>query len=158
MGLKEKYGEYKQRQDAKSYFRQNNDVLLTTTDIMKAAIAGIVVASICGYALMLIISNIGMNLSIFEIAIGYLVALVLKKVTGKSGVTLGVVAVICYFLGIVIGYMVYLTLSLVALGIPFSMMFMPGITQILQLLFGGDVLSTLFYLAGAIVTFLYAKD
>ena len=158
MGLKEQYENYKQRQDAKNYFRQNNDTLLTGIDMIKAAVVGILVASVCGYVLMLVLSGIGINLSIFELAIGYVVAYALKKVTGKSGVTLGVIAVICYFVGIVIGYVLYLIMQLTSFGIPLSMMFMPGVTQILQLLFGGDVITTLFYIAGAVVAYWYAKD
>ena len=158
MGLKEQYENYKQRQDAKNYFRQNNDTLLTGIDMIKAVVVGILVASVCGYVLMLVLSGIGVNLSIFELAIGYAVAYALKKVTGKSGVTLGAIAVICYFVGIVIGYVLYFIMQLTSLGIPFSMLFMPGITQILQLLFGGDVITTLFYIAGAVVAYWYAKD
>ena len=100
-----------------------------------------------------------------------------KKKEAEAGVANGIMTSIV--LSIILGVLIFIFLPnlitifggtdnlrsfamdygyIIALGIPFSMVFMPGITQILQLLFGGDMLSTLFYLAGAIVALLYAKD
>ena len=44
MNLQEKYNEYKQRQEAKKFFNQNNDYHLSISDYIKMFVVGTVIA------------------------------------------------------------------------------------------------------------------
>ena len=77
MNLQEKYNEYKQRQEAKKFFNQNNDYHLSISDYIKMFVVGTVIAIFSTIAFDFISLQIGCYGS--------------EKV--------GIISVICYLLG-----------------------------------------------------------
>lgn len=158
MSLKEQFDDYRQKKEARDFFRQNNDTVLNGLDIIKAILIGLVVATICGYLLIVVITALDVNFSIFELMIGYIVAMALKKLIGKPSTALACIAVGSYFVGIALGFTIYAVGTLSSLGVPILETFFPIFFQVLQATFFSDVLTTLFYIMGAAVAYFSAKD
>ena len=71
MNLQEKYNEYKQRQEAKKFFNQNNDYHLSISDYIKMFVVGTVIAIFSTIAFDFISLQIGWSFSYFDILTGY---------------------------------------------------------------------------------------
>ena len=85
MNLQEKYNEYKQRQEAKKFFNQNNDYHLSISDYIKMFVVGTVIA---------IFSTID-----FDILTGYFTGFIVLKIARYGSEKVGIISVICYLLG-----------------------------------------------------------
>lgn len=99
MNFQEKYNEYKQRQEAKKFFNQNNDYHLSTIDYIKMIVAGILVAMFSTIIFELISLQIGWNFSIFNILTGYFTGFIILKIARYGNKNVGIISVVCYVLG-----------------------------------------------------------
>ena len=82
MNLQEKYNEYKQRQEAKKFFNQNNDYHIFST-----------------IAFDFISLQIGWSFSYFDILTGYFTGFIVLKIARYGSEKVGIISVICYLLG-----------------------------------------------------------
>ena len=92
MNLQEKYNEYKQRQEAKKFFNQNNDYHLSISDYIKMFVVGTVIA---------IFSTIAFDFISLQIDIltGYFTGFIVLKIARYGSEKVGIISVICYLLG-----------------------------------------------------------
>ena len=67
MNLQEKYNEYKQRQEAKKFFNQNNDYHLSISDYIKILVEGTVIAIFSKIDFKFICFLIGLRFSYIDI-------------------------------------------------------------------------------------------
>jgi len=80
MNLQEKYNEYKQRQEAKKFFNQNNDYHLSISDYIKMFVVGTVIAIFSTIAFDFISLQIGWSFSYFDILTGYFTGFIVLKI------------------------------------------------------------------------------
>ena len=99
MNLQEKYNEYKQRQEAKKFFNQNNDYHLSISDYIKMFVVGTVIAIFSTIAFDFISLQIGWSFSYFDILTGYFTGFIVLKIARNGSEKVGIISVICYLLG-----------------------------------------------------------
>ena len=99
MNLQEKYNEYKQRQEAKKFFNQNNDYHLSISDYIKMFVVGTVIAIFSTIAFDFISLQIGWSFSYFDILTGYFTGFIVLKIARYGSEKVGIISVICYLLG-----------------------------------------------------------
>ena len=99
MNLQEKYNEYKQRQEAKKFFNQNNDYHLSISDYIKMFVVGTVIAIFLTIAFDFISLQIGWSFSYFDILTGYFTGFIVLKIARYGSEKVGIISVICYLLG-----------------------------------------------------------
>ena len=156
MGFQEKYEEYKQRQEAKRFFNQNNDYHLDTIDYVKLLLAGIAAGTVVSLLFDVIEMQLGMSFSIFYLFIGYAVAFVVLKLAKYGSVKTGVICVISYLLGLWFGLAVLTAYFFHSFGtsIPVFYCLQTGLFGLIQ----SDLITYLFIFAGAFITFSIGKD
>ena len=98
MNLQEKYNEYKQRQEAKKFFNQNNDYHLSISDYIKMFVVGTVIAIFSTIAFDFISLQIGWSFSYFDILTGYFTGFIVLKIARYGSETVGIISVLCYLL------------------------------------------------------------
>lgn len=99
MNFQEKYNEYKQRQEAKKFFNQNNDYHLTVSDYVRMLIVGTVIATFSNIAFDLISLKIGWSFAYFNILTGYFTGFIVLKIARYGSEKVGIISVVCYVLG-----------------------------------------------------------
>ena len=148
MSFQDKYKEYKERQEAKKYFRSNNDQFLDTNQWTKVCVSGLLGAIACGVVLGLIITTIHINSSIFYIICGAFVANVITKASGLESKQVAIASVVFSFIAFVVmqmtmTYMVYTAFGASLLSIlPYLLM------DSIKALFVGDIFRTLCVIIG----------
>ena len=94
MNLQEKYNEYKQRQEAKKFFNQNNDYHLSISDYIKMFVVGTVIAIFSTIAFDFISLQIGWSFSYFDILTGYFTGFIVLKIARYGSEKVGIISVI----------------------------------------------------------------
>lgn len=93
MNLQEKYNEYKQRQEAKKFFNQNNDYHLSISDYIKMFVVGTVIAIFSTIAFDFISLQIGWSFSYFDILTGYFTGFIVLKIARYGSEKVGIISV-----------------------------------------------------------------
>lgn len=95
--MKFNWQEYKERNEAKRYFRQNNDQFLSSEQWIKTIGAGLLGAIVLGVIHGAITMKLEMDFSLFYIVIGYAVANILTSVSKVSSPQIGIASAILTF-------------------------------------------------------------
>lgn len=148
MGLQDKFDEYKQKQEAKQFFNENNSEYLNASELIKAALVGVLVAIAGGFIIQKIGEITGYNFSIAFILVGIAISRVMKKMAGNSGMRLAVVAAIVYFVGMVLGTLVYVMMLLPGIGFSIEL-----VKLCIEVIFMEDIFSTIMVCIGAFAAF-----
>lgn len=158
MAIQDKYNEYKERQEAKKYFRTNNDQFLNQQQWIKAIVVGLLIAIACGVVLGIVIHVLSISSSLFYILCGYVIASTLTRVLNVKSQQVAIVSVVMTFLCFVIGTMTlsYLPVFDMGVSLPLSYMGMLFINSI-QSLFVGDLLRTIMVVIGLCIAYSVAK-
>ena len=94
MNLQEKYNEYKQRQEARKFFNQNNDYHLSISDYIKMFVVGTVIAIFSTIAFDFISLQIGWSFSYFDILTGYFTGFIVLKIARYGSEKVGIISVL----------------------------------------------------------------
>ncbi len=149
MSFQDKYKEYRERQEAKKYFRSNNDQFLDLNQWLKVCLWGFISAIVCGVVLGLFISLIHITSSIFFIIAGVAIANIMTKVSGVESRQIAIVSVVFAFLSFVFMQMTMMYLPLSMMGIHLDVLSMIELfTQSVIQLFVGDIFTTLCVVIG----------
>ena len=151
MGLKDDFEAYKQRRDAKRYFRSNNEAFLDAKGYCKLIVYCLLTALIGGILMGVIQNLISMNLSILYILLGYAIAMAIRKVTQYPRINITLIGIACYFMGIIweilIGYSLYFGIICLAVPSFYTVAFYSLIhSSIFTWLFIGCGIYTIYYL------------
>lgn len=111
MGLKERLAERKEREEARNFFRQNNEFHLTTEKLIKLIITTILAGLFGSFLYALLLKLVGMNFSLMYILIAYLIAKGARKVTPSSKSTVVIVGATSYIISLLAIYFFYLALQ-----------------------------------------------
>jgi F0F1-type ATP synthase assembly protein I len=151
MRLQDKFEEMKQKRDAQSYFRENNDSYLEPMDYLKALAVGMLVAIAGGFAIQFVAYTIEMYFLYAFLFVGFGVGAVIQKVTKTSNLKLALIALIAYVIGIAFGMVLYagFEMGFDNVSSTMALIYFKSIFQ--------DFVSLIFIIIGAVCAFVSAK-
>lgn len=154
MSFKEKLKEYQEQQEAKKYFRSNNDQFLDLSQWVKTILGGLVVAIAVGIILGIVISTLQITSSIFYLISGYVVAVAVTRIAGVRSQQVAIVSVCVTFICFVVGEMTMMYLPLQQLGVGLQSLnlidfFVAGCKN----LFVGDLFTTIVAILGLFIAY-----
>lgn len=145
--------EYKERKEARDYFRQNNDQFLSTQEWIKVIGAGLVTAILLGVVLAALTMGTHMSFSILYIVIGMAIANVMTSVSGVSSKQIGISSAIMTFISFVI---CKFALYIFVFGFSTSLI-MPIMMMSMQSLFNDGILNLIFVVVGIFTAYQQAS-
>ena len=155
MSFQDKYKEYKERQEAKKYFRSNNDQFLDSTQWSKVIGIGLLTAIAAGVVLGIVIHSLHITSSLFYIICALVVAGTVTKISqihsSQMAILSVILTVICYVVGEMT--MIYLPLHEAGMGMQLLDIF----TLSVRSLFVGDLFTTVVALIGLFIAYASAK-
>lgn len=156
MKFLEKIEAYKQRQEAKKFFNQNNDYYLSIIDYVKLFAVGIITSTLVSLIFDVISMQMSMSFLIFYLFIGYAVAFAVLKIAKYGSMKTGFVCAISYLLGLWFSSSVLIAYMYSRFGTTFSVLvcLKNGFYSLLN----GDLITYLFILAGAFIAYVIGKD
>ncbi len=148
--FKKSLEEIRQEKEARDYFRQNNNEIANAKDYLLTLLVSIGVTIVGGMLIYLIVQAIHITSAYFYIIIGSLIVSAIAKVINKSTLPIKILAVLGYIIGMVI-----VTMIEIYMVVPLDVVEL--FTYAIQFLLTGDLVSSLFVLAGGVITFLGIK-
>lgn len=158
MSFQDKYKEYKERQEAKKYFRSNNDQFLDSAQWAKVIGFGLLVSIACGVVLGLVIYALHITSSLFYIICALAVAGGINKISQIHSSQMAILSVVLTFVCYIVGEMtmIYLPLHEMGIGLEYVSLLTIFITSI-QTLFVGDLFTTVVAVIGLFIAYAVAK-
>lgn len=156
MKFQEKIEAYKQRQEAKKFFNQNNDYYLSVTDYVKLFAVGIVTATFVSLIFDVISMQMNMSFLIFYLFIGYAVAFAVLKTAKYGSMKTGIVCVVSYLLGLWLSSSILIAYMYSSFGTSVSLLIY--LKNGFYSLLNGDLITYLFIFAGAFIAYGIGKD
>lgn len=158
MSIQNKYDEYKERQEAKKYFRSQNDQFMDQKQWIKAITVGIVTAIACGVVLGIVIHLLKISSSLFYILCGYVIASTLTHTLNIKSQQIAIVSVVMTFLCFVVGTMTLSYLPVFDMGVSlplsyFGLLFIESIKNLVV----GDLLQTIMVIIGLGIAYSISK-
>ncbi|MFQ6876159.1 MAG: hypothetical protein ACLRSQ_17045 [Coprobacillus cateniformis] len=117
MSFQDKFKEYHEKQEAKKYFRSNNDQFLDSSQWVKTILGGLVVAIAVGIILGVVISTLRITSSIFYLICGYVIAMAVTRIAGVRSQQIAIVSVCVTLVCFIVGEMTMMYLPLQQLGV-----------------------------------------
>ena len=120
--------EYKERQEAKAYFRGQSSYYLDNTTLIKNLLISLGIGIVVGILYMVIEMILPINFSIFIVAVGYVVSYLIQQVVNHRNVQMAVIAVLATLVAIIFSNFAAMMYALHGV-IPFYQMIVPSITM-----------------------------
>lgn len=158
MSFQDKYKEYKERQEAKKYFRSNNDQFLDSSQWVKVIGSGLLVSIACGVVLGLVIYALHITSSLFYIICALVVAGAINKISQIHSSQMAILSVVLTFVCYVVGEMTMMYLPLHEMGVGLEYVSIVSmLTSSIQSLFVGDLFTTIVVVIGLFISYSVAK-
>ena len=158
MSFQDKYKEYKERQEAKKYFRSNNDQFLDSTQWSKVIGIGLLTAIAAGVVLGIVIHSLHITSSLFYVVCAIVVSSAVTKISQIHSSQMAILSVIltvfCYVIGEMT--MIYLPLHGMGVSLPFAS-FLDIFVMSVRSLIVGDLFTTIVALIGLFIAYASAK-
>ena len=158
MAFQDKWKQYKERQEAKKYFRSHNDQFLDSSELIKTIGGGVLVAIATGIVLALVISTLHITSSLFYLISAYIIATAVTRISQIHSQQIAIISVVLTFLGYVVSEitMSYLVLSQLGIDIGIAAVFQFIIPSI-KSLFVGDLFTTIVAVIGLFIAYEISK-
>lgn len=158
MSFQEKYQKYKEKQEAKKYFRSQNDLFLDSTQWLKTIGIGLLGAIACGIVLGIIIYALHITSALFYLVCGYVIAMIMTNVSGVHSRQIAIASVIMTFICFVVGEMTWSYLPLYEMGIGLQFIsVIDWLIESVKSLFIGDLFTTIVVILGMIIAYQQAQ-
>ncbi len=158
MSVKNKLDDYKQRQEAKAYFRSNNDLYLDAGGWIKVLILGFLVSVGCGIVLGYVRDILPFVSSIMYIIPALVIANTITKVSGVHSSQMAIAAVVLTFISYIMSYLAYTMIFYYqSLGIMINMFTIQNISSIIQSMLFGNLFSTIIMAVGLVFAYQQAQ-
>ena len=158
MSFQDKYKEYKERQEAKKYFRSNNDQFLDSTQWSKVIGIGLLTAIAAGVVLGIVIHSLHITSSLFYVVCAIVVSSAVTKISQIHSSQMAILSVIltvfCYVIGEMT--MIYLQLHEMGVSLPLTS-FLDIFVMSVRSLIVGDLFTTIVALIGLFIAYASAK-
>ena len=158
MSFQDKYKEYKERQEAKKYFRSNNDQFLDSTQWSKVIGIGLLTAIAAGVILGIVIHSLHITSSLFYVVCAIVVSSAVTKISQIHSSQMAILSVILTVFCYVIGEMTMIYLPLHELGVSLPLTsFLDIFVMSVRSLIVGDLFTTIVALIGLFIAYASAK-
>ena len=158
MSFQDKYKEYKERQEAKKYFRSNNDQFLDSTQWSKVIGIGLLTAIAAGVVLGIVIHSLHITSSLFYVVCAIVVSSAVTKISQIHSSQMAILSVILTVFCYVIGEMTMIYLPLHELGVSLPLnSFLDIFVMSVRSLIVGDLFTTIVALIGLFIAYASAK-
>ena len=158
MSFQDKYKEYKERQEAKKYFRSNNDQFLDSTQWSKVIGIGLLTAIAAGVVLGIVIHSLHITSSLFYVVCAIVVSSAVTKISQIHSSQMAILSVILTVFCYVIGEMTMIYLPLHELGVSLPLTsFLDIFVMSVRSLIVGDLITTIVALIGLFIAYASAK-
>ena len=158
MSFQDKYKEYKERQEAKKYFRSNNDQFLDSTQWSKVIGLGLLTAIASGVVLGIVIHSLHITSSLFYVVCAIVVSSAVTKISQIHSSQMAILSVILTVLCYVIGEMTMIYLPLHELGVSLPLTsFLDIFVMSVRSLIVGDLFTTIVALIGLFIAYASVK-
>ena len=158
MSFQDKYKEYKERKEAKKYFRSNNDQFLNSAQWSKVIGLGLLTAIASGVVLGIVIHSLHITSSLFYIICALVVAGAVTKISQIHSSQMAILSVILTVFCYVIGEMTMIYLPLHELGVSLPLTsFLDIFVMSVRSLIVGDLFTTIVALIGLFIAYASAK-
>lgn len=158
MSFQDKYKEYKERQEAKKYFRSNNDQFLDSTQWSKVIGIGLLTAIAAGVVLGIVIHSLHITSSLFYVVCAIVVSSAVTKISQIHSSQMAILSVILTVFCYVIGEMTMIYLPLHELGVSLPLIsFLDIFVMSVRSLIVGDLFTTIVALIGLFIAYASAK-
>ncbi|WP_270639355.1 hypothetical protein [Longibaculum muris] len=158
MSFQEKFKAYQERQEAKKYFRSNNDQFLDSSQWVKTIVGGLLAAIACGIILGVVITALHITSSLFYLICGYVVAMAVTKIANVHSNQVAIMSVVLTFVCFVVGEMTMMYLPIYEMGIGIGGL---GIINLIVIsvksLFFGDLFTIIIAVLGLFIAYEVAK-
>lgn len=148
--------EYKQRKEAQKYFRQGNDMFLSTEQWIKTICGGLLGAILLGIVHGALTMATMWSFSFLYIVIGYAIANIVTSVSGVSSRQMGVTSAILTFISFFVSEYTMMCSTLLIFGLSVKTM-MQMIIPALFGLFNSGILTLIFMVVGIFVAYQQAE-
>ena len=158
MSFQEKYKQYKERQEAKKYFRSNNDQFLDLSQWSRVIGFGLIVAIAAGVVLGIVIYSLHITSALFYILCALVISGAVTKISQIHSQQMAILSVILTILCYIAGEMTMIYLPFHDLGIGMHLLsffdiFVIGIRTLLT----GDLFTTIVAVVGLFIAYATAK-
>ena len=158
MSFQDKYKEYKERQEAKKYFRSNNDQFLDNAQWSKVIAIGLLTAIGAGVVLGIVIHSLHITSSLFYVICAIVVSSAITKISQIHSSQMAILSVILTAFCYVVGEMTMIYLPLHEMGISFQFVSLIDIFSMsVRSLIVGDLFTTIVALIGLFIAYASAK-
>lgn len=158
MSFQDKYKEYKERQEAKKYFRSNNDQFLDNAQWSKVIAIGLLTAIGAGVVLGIVIHSLHITSSLFYVICAIVVSSAITKISQIHSSQMAILSVILTAFCYVVGEMTMIYLPLHEMGISFQFVsFIDIFSMSVRSLIVGDLFTTIVALIGLFIAYALAK-
>lgn len=158
MSFQDKYKEYRERQEAKKYFRSNNDQFLDSTQWSKVIGIGLLTAIAAGVVLGIVIHSLHITSSLFYVVCAIVVSSAVTKISQIHSSQMAILSVILTVFCYVIGEMTMIYLPLHELGVSLPLTsFLDIFVMSVRSLIVGDLFTTIVALIGLFIAYASAK-
>ena len=158
MSFQDKYKEYKERQEAKKYFRSNNDQFLDNAQWSKVIAIGLLTAIGAGVVLGIVIHSLHITSSLFYVICAIVVSSAITKISQIHSSQMAILSVILTAFCYVVGEMTMIYLPLYEMGMSFQFVSLIDIFSMsVRSLIVGDLFTTIVALIGLFIAYASAK-
>lgn len=158
MSFQDKYKEYKERQEAKKYFRSNNDQFLDNAQWSKVIAIGLLTAIGAGVVLGIVIHSLHITSSLFYVICAIVVSSAVTKISQIHSSQMAILSVILTAFCYVVGEMTMIYLPLHEMGMSFQFVSLIDIFSMsVRSLIVGDLFTTIVALIGLFIAYALAK-
>lgn len=158
MSFQEKYKDYKEKKEAKNYFRSQNDLFLDSTQWAKTIGIGLLGAIACGIILGIIIYALHITSALFYLVCGYIIAMMMTRISGIHSQQIAIVSVVMTFLCFVVGEMTWIYLPFYEMGIGLQFVSIVDLfIESIKSLIVGDLFTTIIAILGMIIAYQQAQ-
>lgn len=158
MSFQDKYKEYKERQEAKKYFRSNNDQFLDNAQWSKVIAIGLLTAIGAGVVLGIVIHSLHITSSLFYVICAIVVSSAITKISQIHSSQMAILSVILTAFCYVVGEMTMIYLPLHEMGMSFQFVSLIDIFSMsVRSLIVGDLFTTIVALIGLFIAYASAK-
>lgn len=156
MAFQDKWNEYKEKQEAKKYFRSNNDQFLDSQQWVKTISYGLLGALVMGVVHSVLTIKLRIDFSLFYIIIGYAMANIVTSASGVQSRNVAFASVGLTLLTFFISRLVSMIILMSFVGISISLI-LSYIPFVFESLFTGGVLDFIFIVIGLFVSYQQAQ-
>ncbi len=148
--------EYKQKKDAQKFFRQGNDMFLSTEQWMKTISGGLLGAILLGIVHGALTVATMWNFSFLYIVVGYAIANIVTSISGVSSRQMGLTSAILTFISFFISEYTMICSVFSVVGLSMKTMIQIIVPAFVGL-FNSGILTLIFIIVGIFVSYQQAE-